>query len=106
MDLEILQKEISKVDQCASLSKSDKQLQYYEQLSEQRKAQYAGAQPTPFIIYNQSKYRATKLTDGQVLKIRQKYIPGSYGKKQLAKEFMVSATTIYNIIKNKKRKNV
>ena len=42
----------------------------------------------------------SKLSLSQIKKIRSKYIKGKYGYKRLAKEFNVSGSAIYNIIKN------
>lgn len=46
------------------------------------------------------KHWDNKLTENQVLKIREKYIPYKYSTYKLAQEYGVSRTAIYSIIKN------
>jgi DNA invertase Pin-like site-specific DNA recombinase len=44
------------------------------------------------------KSRTARLTEAQVIEIRQKYLPGLYGSKKLAKEYGVSPSAIQGII--------
>ena len=48
----------------------------------------------------------SKLTEKQVLKIREKYIPYVYGTRRLAKEFGAAQTTIMEIVKRQTWKHI
>jgi hypothetical protein len=102
MKFKNMQEEVFFVANSQVAFKSDKQLLYYDCLSQQCNAKYKGIQPKSLVHYNHFENRATKLSKEQVLAIRGKYSNGRYGKKRLAKEYGVSVTLIYMIIKYKK----
>jgi hypothetical protein len=101
MNLELLQAQINKIDINPISHKSDKQLNYYEQLSESYKKRFKGDQPAALVKYNNVDLRLTKLSKQEVNEILQLYQKGVYGKKRLAKQFGVSSTMIYKIITGK-----
>lgn len=95
MDIEKIQTELNAIQSNSIIGKSDKQLLYYEMLSNNKK----GILPISFSKYHSN--RITKLTKKQVMEIRNKYNPGFYGMKKLAKEFDVSKNTIKKIVEHK-----
>jgi DNA invertase Pin-like site-specific DNA recombinase len=59
-----------------------------------------GIQASGLIPFNNPENRSTcKLTRQQVEEIRKKHIPNRYGKAKLAKEYGVSRSVIYRILK-------
>ena len=92
MDIEKIQNELNAIQVNSIIGKSDKQLLYYEMLSNNKK----GILPISFSKYHSN--RITKLSRKQVMEIRNKYNPGFYGMKRLANEFEVSKNTIRKII--------
>ena len=88
--------EIKKIKDSDYAKKSDKQLISYEILSELHKGKNLGIQPIAFRIFNENRKR--KLSNDQILEIRNKYNPYVYGKLRLAKEYGVSKTLIHKIL--------
>ena len=88
--------EIKKIQDSDYAKKSDKQLISYEILSELHKGKNMGIQPIAFRIFNENRKR--KLSNDQILEIRNKYNPYVYGKLRLAKEYGVSKTLIHKIL--------
>ena len=88
--------EIKKIQDSDYAKKSDKQLISYEILSELHKGKNMGIQPIAFKIFNEN--RKKKLSNDQILEIRNKYNPYVYGKLRLAKEYGVSKTLIHKIL--------
>ena len=88
--------EIKKIQDSDYAKKSDKQLISYEILSELHKRKNMGIQPIAFKIFNEN--RKKKLSNDQILEIRNKYNPYVYGKLRLAKEYGVSKTLIHKIL--------
>jgi len=105
MDYQLIQQEVSKVKEASFAHKTDLQLLSYEILSEMYKGKNKGTQPTALKHYNKPSNRVCKLTIDQAQTIRSMYIPHVYGKERLAKEFGVSTSVIYRIIKGKSWKN-
>ena len=88
--------EIKKIQDSDYAKKSDKQLISYEILSELHKGKNMGLQPIAFRIFNENRIR--KLSNDQILEIRNKYNPYVYGKLRLAKEYGVWKTLIHKIL--------
>jgi len=88
--------QIKKIQDSDYAKKSDKQLISYEILSELHKGKNMGLQPIAFRIFNENRIR--KLSNDQILEIRNKYNPYVYGKLRLAKEYGVSKTLIHKIL--------
>ena len=88
--------QIKKIQDSDYAKKSDKQLISYEILSELHKGKNMGLQPIAFRIFNENRKR--KLSNDQILEIRNKYNPYVYGKLRLAKEYGVSKTLIHKIL--------
>lgn len=86
--------------------KTDRQLWSYDQLSATNKALCNGIQPKSLQRYNDPENRKCKLTNDQVISIRQKYKPKEYGKMKLAREFGVSKSVIGRIIDGKSWKKL
>jgi len=99
MDTERLQKIIDSIDQSNYAFKTDKQLASYEDLSIMYKQKYAGRQPPQLREYKKRENGGCKLNEHLVAEIRKKYLPFVYGKLKLAKEYGVSTSVIYRIIK-------
>jgi hypothetical protein len=99
MDTERLQKIIDSIDQSNYAFKTDKQLASYEDLSIMYKQKYAGRQPPQLRKYKKRENGGCKLNEQLVDEIRKKYQPHVYGKLKLAKEYGVSTSVIYRVIK-------
>jgi hypothetical protein len=99
MDTERLQKIIDSIDQSNYAFKTDKQLASYEDLSLMYKQKCAGRQPPQLREYKKRENGGCKLNEQLVDEIRKKYQPHVYGKLKLAKEYGVSTSVIYRIIK-------
>lgn len=93
--------ELIKVQEAPFAKKTDKQLLSYETLSELYRNKNKGVQPVALVKYNSAFNRDCKLTIKKVKEIRSKYNPYIYGKQKLAKEYGVSSSVIYRIIKGK-----
>jgi hypothetical protein len=93
---QVVLKQIKKIQDSDYAKKSDKQLISYEILSELHKGKNMGLQPIAFRIFNENRIR--KLSNDQILEIRNKYNPYVYGKLRLAKEYGVSKTLIHKIL--------
>ena len=92
---------LSEIRDAPFSKKTDKQLQHYENLSQLMKEKYKnGTYISPTILIDDDN-RGRKLSKNEVLEIRRKYIPFKYGKIKLSKEYKVSPTLIYKIIKQK-----
>lgn len=105
MNKEKILNELKKVQESSFAMKTDKQLISYETLSEMYKNQNRGLQPAALVKYNKAINRVCKLTVKQVKEIREKYNPYVYGKQKLAKEYGVSTSVVYRIIKGRSWKN-
>ena len=95
-----LQEELERVLDSPFMNRTDAQIDGQIKLSEIYRDRYQGVQPSSLEKYNDPKYRNCKLTMNQALEIRQKYIPGVYGKKRLAAEYEVSKSVITRILNN------
>jgi Mor family transcriptional regulator len=101
MDIKKIKEELIKVQNAPFAKKSDKQLISYEVLSELYKNQNNGIQPAALAKYNKPVNRNCKLTIKDVIEIKKKYNPYVYGKQKLAKEYGVSTSVVYRIIKGR-----
>ena len=99
MDIDAIQREVSKVWKADYAKKTDKQLMSYQDLSDRYRSECGGNQPPALAKYNSSANRKCKLTAAQVRSIRNKYIPHVYGKVRLAQEFGVSTSVILRILR-------
>ncbi len=98
--IDLIQTELDMIMNSDFLMKSDKKLEQYQNLSDRFKGKNKGIQASGLIPFNQPENRSTcKLTRNQAEEIRKKYIPYRYGKVKLAKEYGVSGTVIYRILK-------
>ena len=95
-----LQEELDSLMDLPFMDRTDAQIDGQIKLSEIYRDRYQGVQPSSLEKYNDPKYRNCKLTMDQALEIRQKYIPGVYGKKRLAAEYEVSKSVITRILNN------
>lgn len=95
-----LQEELERVMNSPFMDRTDAQIDGQIKLSEIYRDRYQGVQPTSLEKYNDPQYRNCKLTMYQALEIRQKYVPGEYGKKRLAEEYEVSKSVITRILNN------
>jgi hypothetical protein len=93
-----LQEELERVLDSPFMNRTDAQIDGQIKLSEIYRDRYQGVQPSSLEKYNDPKYRNCKLTMDQAVEIRQKYIPGVYGKKRLAAEYEVSKSVITRIL--------
>lgn len=98
MDTRIIQEEVDKITRSTFAKKTDKQLLSYEVLSEIHRSKNKGIQPKELARYNSRLHRKCKLTIEQVSEILKRYNPHVLGKYALAKEYGVSANTIYKIV--------
>lgn len=105
MDIQLIQQEGSKVKESSFAKKTDLQLHSYEVLSELYRGNNKGVQPAALVKYNMSVNRKCKLTVEQVQGIRSRYIPHVYGKEKIAKEYGVSTSVVFRILKGKSWKN-
>ena len=94
-----IQKLIDSIDLTNCAFKTDKQLVSYEDLSFAHKIKYTGKQPPQLRSYKRRENGGCKLNERLVDEIRNKYQPHVYGKLKLAKEYGVSTSVIYRIIK-------
>lgn len=101
MDTKLIQKELDSIQKSSYAKKTDKQLMSYELLSQLHKLKNKGSQPLALVKFNQPLNRKCKLTHQQVNEIRIKYNCHVYGKLKLAKEYGVSPSVIYRIVKGK-----
>ena len=99
MNRDKIQKLVDSIDQSNYAFKSDKQLASYEDLSLMYKQKYAGRQPPQLRGYKKRENGGCKLNEYLVAEIRNKYQPHVYGKLKLSKEYGVSTSVIYRIIK-------
>jgi hypothetical protein len=95
-----LQEELDKVMDLPFMNRTDAQIDGQIKLSELYLDRYQGVQPPSLEMYNDPKYRKCKLTMDQAIEIRQKYVPGEYGKKRIAAEYGVSKSVITRILNN------
>lgn len=94
-----IREELQKIQQAEYARKSDAQLWAYEQLSRHYKTKFNGVQPECLKEYNSNSNRVCKLTPKMVKEIKRKYSPHVYGKQRLAREYGVSTSVIYRILK-------
>ncbi len=99
MNKDKIQRLIDSIDQSDYAFKTDKQLASYEDLSLMYKQKYAGRQPPQLREYKKRENGGCKLNQELVEEIRKKYKAHVYGKLRLAKEYGVSTSVIYRIIK-------
>ena len=99
MDINVIKKEIEKVQKASFAHKTDKQLWSYQELSERYYSEKGYSQPRALKTFNKPSSRICKLTSSQVREIRSKYVPHVYGKKKLAQDYGVSASVILRILK-------
>jgi hypothetical protein len=95
-----LQEELERVLDSPFMNRTDAQIEGQIKLSEIYRDRYQGVQPSSLEKFNDPQYRKCKLTMNQAVEIRQKYVPGEYGKKRLAAEYGVSKSVITRILKN------
>lgn len=95
-----LQEEIDKVLDSPFMERTDAQIDGQIKLSELYMDRYQGKQPPSLEKYNDPAFRKCKLTMDKALEIRQKYVPGEYGKKRLASEYGVTKAVITRILNN------
>lgn len=100
LNTDLIQSELNRIMNSDLVMKSDKKLEQYQNLSDRFKGKNKGIQASGLIPFNRPENRSTcKLTREQVEEIRNKYVPNRYGKSKLAKEYGVSRSVIYRIIK-------
>ena len=95
-----LQDEIDKVVDSPFMDRTDAQIEGQIILSAIYQDRYQGMQPPSLEKYNDPAFRKCKLTMDKALEIRQKYVPGEYGKKRLASEYGVTKAVITRILNN------
>lgn len=95
-----IQEEINRILDLPIMHRSDAQLDGQIKLSALYKDRYKGAQPSSLEQYNDPAFRKCKLSMDQAAAIREKYMPGEYGKKRLAAEYGVSKSVITRILNN------
>ena len=101
MDTKSIQKELDRIQESSYAKKTDKQLISYELLSQHHKYKNKGVQPPELEVFNNPVNRRCKLNIQKAREIRKKYNCHVYGKLKLAKEYGVSPSVIYRIIKGK-----
>lgn len=100
LNTDLIQQELDRIMNSDFAHKSDRKLEQYQRLSESFKGKNKGIQASGLIPFNNPENRSTcKLTRKQVEDIRKKYVPNRYGKSKLSKEYGVSRSVIYRIIK-------
>jgi hypothetical protein len=105
MDINKIQEELKKIQSSPYAKRTDIQLAAYETLSLLHKCKNRGIQPEALIKYNSHLKRCCKLNSEKVMEIRNKYVPFQYGKQKLAREYGVSTSVIYRIVKRRAWKN-
>jgi hypothetical protein len=95
-----LQEELERLLDSPFMNRTDAQIDSQIKLSEIYRDRYQGVQPSSLEKFNDPQYRKCKLTMDQAIEIRQKYLPGEYGKKRLATEYGVSKSVITRILNN------
>jgi len=106
MDIQTIQQEVFKVKESGFAQRTDKQLWAYQTLYDSHQSRVRGVQPPELRKYNNADRRNCKLSREMVLVIRSKYIPHVYGKEKLAKEFGVSTSVVYRILKGQSGKDI
>jgi len=101
MDIELIQREVTKVVNARYAHKSDKQLWVYQKLHDAYLLANKNKQPEALVRFNCQLARQCKLSQELVKEIREKYIPHVYGKKRLAAEYGVSPSVILRILRGK-----
>ena len=100
LDIQLIQSELDRIMSSDLVMKSDRKLEQYQNLSDGFKGKNKGIQASGLIPFNRPENRSTcKLTRHEVEEIRKKHIPKVYGKAKLAKEYGVSRSVIYRILK-------
>lgn len=103
---ERIKEELERIQKAEYARKSDAQLWAYEQLSQLQRSKLKGEQPESLKKYNSTSNRNCKLTPKMVKEIKRKYNPYVYGKQRLAREYGVSTSVIYRILKGLSWKEV
>lgn len=106
MDTQKIQKELDEIKHSFIAIKTDLQLQGYERQHQIGKIRNSGSQPKALITFNDPINRNCKLTPHQVLEIKKKFSPNSYGFLKLANEYNVSKAVIRRIIKGHSWKTI
>jgi hypothetical protein len=99
LKIDLIQRELDLIMRSDLMVFSDRKLEQYQNLSEKFTGKNKGIQASGLIPYNLPENRTCKLTRRQVKEIREKYIPNHYGKAKLAKDFGVSRSVIFRILK-------
>jgi hypothetical protein len=99
LNTDLIQRELDQMLNSDFVTMSDRKLEQYQHLSELYSGKNKGIQASGLIPFNQPENRTCKLTRQQVEQIRKKHIPNRYGKAKLAKEYGVSRSLIYRILK-------
>lgn len=100
LNTNLIQRELDRIMNSDFLMKSDRKLEQYQNLSDRFKGENKGIQASGLIPFNRPENRSTcKLNRQRAEEIRNKYVPNHYGKAKLAKEYGVSRSVIYRIIK-------
>ena len=99
LNTDLIQRELDRIMNSDFVTMSDRKLEQYQNLSNRLKGQNKGIQASGLIPFNQPENRTCKLSRQQVEEIRKKHIPNRYGKAKLAKEYGVSRSVIYRILK-------
>jgi hypothetical protein len=101
MDIQLIQREVTKAVNAGYAHKSDKQLWVYQKLHDAYLLANKRKQPEALVRFNSPLARKCKLNKEQVKEIRTKFIPYVYGKKRLASEYGVSPSLILRILRGK-----
>ena len=101
-----IKEELERIQKAEYARKTDAQLWAYEQLSRLQRSKLNGEQPETLQKYNSPTNRTCKLTPKMVREIKRKYNPYVYGKQRLAREYGVSTSVIYRILKGLSWKEV
>lgn len=100
LNTNLIQRELDRIMNSDFVTISDRKLEQYQRLSEVLKGKNKGIQASGLIPFNRPENRSTcKLNRQRAEEIRNKYVPNHYGKAKLAKEYGVSRSVIYRIIK-------
>ena len=90
----------SHLDDHPLMRRTDRQLEGQVKMSLLYQDRLNGNQPEKLKEFNNPERRKCKINREQAYQIRKNYMPGTYGKKRLAKEFGVSKAVITRILNN------
>ena len=100
LNIDLIQHELDRIMNSDLMVLSDRKLEQYQNLSDRFRGENKGIQASGLIPFNWPENRSTcKLNRQRAEEIRNKYVPNHYGKAKLAKEYGVSRSVIYRIIK-------